>query len=272
MIAPAAHGQGSALAVLWRHRWLLRSLIGREIQNRYVGSIGGFAWALVHPLVLLGIYSVLFQTVFRVKFPELAHHPFIVFMAAAMWPWLAFAEGLSRGTQAVVANAPLVKKVAFPHELLVYAAVIASFAVYASGYALVLVVLWAIGISLHGWMLPWVLAYMLLLLIMASGLALAFSAVQAFVRDFEQLLGQVLSVLFFLTPILYPISMVPPALQVWMQANPLVHIVEPLRQALLFGAVPGATPLLLSMAGVLLAFAAGRWMFLRLSPYFEDVT
>lgn len=262
---------GGVFRKVWLQRWLLHRFVVREIQNRYAGSVGGLLWAMVHPLVLLGIYSLLFQVVFKVKFPEFSEYPFIVYLALAMWPWLAFSEGLSRGTQAVVANAALVKKVAFPHELLVYAAVLASFAIQFGGYVVVLMVLWLMGVNLSLAAAPTVFLMWGLLLVMSAGLALAFSAVQVFLRDFEQFLGHALSVLFYLTPILYPMSMVPAWMQNWMQANPLVHLIEPMRQALLLGHAPAWGPSAGMVLGVAVVVAGGRWVFLRLSPHFEDV-
>lgn len=264
--------QGGFFREVWQHRWLLWSFITREVHNRYAGSIAGYAWALVHPLVLLGIYSMLFMAVFKVKFPEMAEHPFVVFVALAMWPWLAFSEGLNRGTQAIVANAALIKKVSFPHELLVYAAVLSSTFIHWCGFALVVLVLAVSGVDLHWSMLPVVLMYLILLLGLTVALALMFASIQAFMRDFEQFLTQGLAVWFYLTPILYPMSIVPDGMSAWMAANPLMHIVEPLRQALLTGTAPPWWSLLgMGMATIALLGGA-RWMFLRLSPHFEDVT
>lgn len=264
--------QGVSLKGLWQHRWLLWRFFTREIQNRYAGSVAGYAWAFVHPLVLLGIYTMLFLAVFKVRIPEMAEHPFVVFMALAMWPWLAFSEGLSRGTQAIVANAALIKKVSFPHELLVYAAVLASFAVHISGFVLVLVVLAVSGVSLHWGMFPVVALCLILLLALTVALALIFSAVQAFMRDFEQLLAQGLAVLFYLTPILYPMSVVPEFMSSWMGVNPLVHLVEPLRQALLWGQAPAWWAMLAMLVALFVLQVMAHWVFHRLSPHFEDVT
>lgn len=271
-----AQGAGSSLPLRvaragWSHRWLAWSFVTRELSNRYAGSVAGLAWAFVHPLVQLALYSVLFVAVFKVRLPETTEHPFVVFMALGMWPWLAFSEGLSRGTLAVVNNAALVKKVAFPHFLLVYGAVTASFVVHLAGFAAVLLVLVAMGVKLHVELWPVLLWALLVLYLLAMGLALVFSAVQLFVRDFEQLLSQLLNLGFYLTPIIYPVSALPQWLQAGIAANPLTHVVEPLRAALLQGDWPDPWP----MAGVsllaLLTLLLGHGFFARLSPHFEDV-
>ena len=135
-----------------------------------------------------------------------------------------------------------------------------------------LIMLAVLGYAVHPLGLVWLGVFLLIQLVMTTGLALAFAAVQAFIRDFEQFLSQALSVLFYLTPILYPISMVPSPFREVMDFNPLVHVIEPMRQALLFG----TTPSWLNLAGMIvfaaLTFWTGRKLFNRLSPHFEDVT
>lgn len=257
---------------LFKYRWLMRNFLVRELRGRYAGSVLGLAWAFVHPLVMLAVYALLFEAVFKVRVAESHGQPFVVYVALAMWPWLAFADGLSRGTQAVVGNAALVKKVAFPHVLLIYAAVVASFVVHGAGYVLVLLIIGALGYHIAWGGLVWAAALYLLLLLFCIGLATAFACIQAFVRDFEQLLAQSLTVLFYLTPILYPIALVPDYLRTAMEFNPLVHLIQPMREALLTGAQPGGMAWLLVATFAVAALGVGHWMLGRLSPYFEDVS
>lgn len=261
----------SAAATLWRHRWLWLGFVRREISSRYLGSVGGMAWALLHPLALLAIYALVFQAVFKVRFAELERFPFVVFVATVLWPWMAFQEGLLRGTQAVVQHAALVKKVPFPHELLVYAAVSATFVVQLVGYALVCVLLALMGHALHWSALGWVLGWLLLLYALTLALALALATVQVFLRDVEQVLSQVLMVLFYATPILYPLSLAPGWLQDIMRWNPLMQVLDAVRQALLFGQTSSVLKMALLALAVALLFWLARKLFRRMSPYFEDM-
>lgn len=254
----------------WSQRWLLLSFVAKEIRSRYVGSLGGAAWVLIHPLILLGIYALLFRSVFRVHFPELEQHPFVVFVAVALWPWLAFQEGVQRASQAIRANAALVRKVAFSHELLVVASVTATFLLHMLGYGLVLAVLAAAGIRLQPAGLPVLAGLLVLLFCLTIGTALILAAMQVFVPDVEQFLGPVFSMLFYATPILYPSSAVPDWLRAIMQLNPVVHFVEPLRQALLYGASVPPWPSLMVWCAAPLLLLPALWFFKRLSPYFED--
>ena len=125
----------------FRSRWLFLQFTSREMSNRFAGSVLGGLWAFVHPLALLLVYGLVFSAVFSVRLPAAAGSSYLVFVAVALWPWLAFQEAVIRGTSAVTANAALVKKVPFEHALLVFSAVSACFAIHLFGYLVVLAVL-----------------------------------------------------------------------------------------------------------------------------------
>lgn len=255
---------------LWQHRWLFLALTEREIKNRYIGSAGGLLWAFLHPLLLLGIYGLVFRLVFKVSIPELGERPFVEFVALGLWPWLAFQESVQRGTQVIQNNASLVKKVAFPHELLVYATTTATFAIHMAGFAVVLLVLALVGQGFSYGGIGSGLLSLLLLFVLANALALSFAAFQVFLRDLDQFMPSVFMVLFYATPILYPLSLLPEMLRDAMAWNPLVYFISPLRDALIFGSPSfGATEFLI-LAASPVVFLGGRWLFMRLSPHFED--
>lgn len=265
---------GTSLQVqpaFWSHRWLLLSLFQRELRNRYAGTAGGLVWALLHPMLMLGIYAVVFQWVFQVRVPNApAGQPYLLSVALNLWPWLAFSEALLRGSMAVQQHAALVKKVSFPNELLVYSSVCASLAVHVAGYVLVLLLLTLWGLDVHWGAWPvWLWAWAVLGLV-ALGLALVLGALQVFLRDVEQLLGQGLTLFFYATPIIYPMALVPPALQRVMLVNPLAHVLEAVRQAGLGQGWPSVTVGLVALVAAAVLCWAGHVWFRRLSPHFED--
>jgi len=254
----------------WRHRWLLWTFTRREVTDRYAGSLAGLAWALAHPLALLAIYAFVFTAVFKVRLPAaVTEGSYVPFVAVTLWPWLMFADGLARGSAAVQANAALVRKVAFPHRLLVHANVLATFAVHGVGYIVVLLVLRALGEPIALSKLPHALLLVALLLIATIGIAACLAAIQVLVRDVGQLLGVVLMLLFYATPVLYPVALVPEAVRPWLQANPLTPVAERLREVLLGNAGLAAGDIVIALVAIAI-FAAGSWVFERLSPFFED--
>lgn len=254
----------------WSRRWLLISFFRRELSNRYAGTIGGGLWAFAQPVLLLAIYSFVFRRVFKVTFPELEDHSFVAFAATALWPWMAFSEGLTRGTHAVLANGSLVRKIRFPHEFLVYASVSAAFAIHLLGYVAVIGVLAVAGETFVWTHLVIVLLGWALLYAFAIGVALLTATLQVFLRDVDHMLGPTLTVLMYLTPILYPLSQVPSGAHPLMQLNPLVHFLEPIRNAMLFaGPLPIGT-MLPAAAIAVVALLVGWLAFERLSDYFEE--
>ena len=251
-----------------RDRALLANFFRRELFSRYLGSITGLAWAFVHPLALLAVYHFVFTTVFRTG--PMNGKSFLLFVAVALWPWLAAQEALQRGTVSIGGYAGLIRKVAFPHELVVYASVAATFALQFVGYVVVLVVLALFGEPVHFEGLLLAVPLWIILALAVTGLALALAALQVFIRDVEHILMPVLMILMYLTPILYPLSLVPDSMRPWVAANPFGYLVDRLRDALLDGRLAVGWPDAVVLALAVAIFAGGRWMFLRLSPHFED--
>ena len=251
-----------------RHRTLFANFFRRELFSRYLGSVTGLAWAFLHPLALLAVYHFVFTTVFRTG--PLNGKSFLLFVAVALWPWLAAQEALSRGTVSIAGYAGLIRKVAFPHELVVYASVAATLALQFAGYLAVLVVLALFGepVRFEGLLLA--VPLWIVLAVAVTGLALALAALQVFIRDIEHILMPLLMILMYLTPILYPLELVPEGMKPWVAANPFGYLVDRLRDALL----DGRLALRWSDAGAVAVaaglFVTGRWVFLRLSPHFED--
>ena len=267
---PATAGappRGSSL-IAGRDRALFLNFLRRELTTRYLGSVTGLAWALLNPIALLGVYHFVFTHIFRAT--GFAGQSFLAFVAVALWPWLAAQEALQRGAVSLASYSGMIRKVAFPHEIAVYASVGATFALQFAGYLAVLVVLKIAGEPIHLQGLVVALPVWLILAIGIVGLALALSALQVFVRDVEHVLMPLLMILMYLTPILYPLTMVPEGLRPWVAANPFGWVVARLREALLEGRLALRWQDLVALGIALALFALGRWIFRRLSPHFED--
>ena len=261
----AAPGGGRA-----RWSWLLLSFARRELASRYAGSAWGFAWSLLHPLAQLAIFAFVFTHVFRVGVP--AGYPdtsYTAFVALALWPWIMFSEGLTRAMGAISANAGLIRKVAFPHRLLVYSAILACCAIHLAGFVAVLLALRAMGdpIVLRG--LPAAVVLLVPYMLLATGLGAILAALQTLLRDVEHVVQVIITVLFYASPILYPASLIPQGFQAWVRFNPLAWFSERMREILLLGSGLVAGDLAWGVV-CLAVFGGGLWFFNRLSPSFED--
>ena len=219
---------------------------------------------------MLAIYGYVFGEIFKVRFPEADAVGFLGYLALGMWPWIAFAESVNRAINAVKSNAALVHKTALPHEIFVYATVLATFLTHLAGYAVVLLVLALMGKPLVWFMLPVVLYYMLLVLLLAVGLGLIVAALNVFLNDVERGIPLILTMWFFSTPILYSPSLLPAGVLPYLDLNPMAHIVVNIRQAMLEGQWVltwiDAVALIASLAVLIF----GRWFFNRCSARFED--
>ena len=249
---------------------LFADLLHRELRNRLVNAATGWLWLIVTPLLLLSVYGLVFGVIFQARVPPGLDMPFVAWLAVALWPWLAFSDGVLRGSLAIQQNAALISKVAVPRPLLTLSAQSASFLLQMIGYLVVLVTLLALGVPLSLRSLPFVLLVLFSLYLFSVGLALLLSAVQVFVRDLEQLLPTLFMFWFFLTPILYAPEILPGDVGRWLLLNPMTWWMEEIRAGLFHGKWLPDLTLFALLAGSLFTVWIGHRVFERLSPHFED--
>lgn len=249
-------------------RAVFRELLRRELEERYRGSLLGAAWLLVLPLLQLAVLA----WVFGQLLPARAHGgglPYAAFLALGLWPWNLFANAANRGVTALTDNAALIGKVAVPHALYVDARVAASVVLDLAGFVAVIATLLAFGVDLDLRGLPAALAGLAVVAVYALAAARLLAVMQVFLRDIATLVGQLLVLGFFLTPVLYDRSLLPPQAARWLAANPLVAPVETVRGAL-SGSAVGWPALGLSLAlGVGLLLLANV-LFRRARSHLED--
>ena len=258
------------LTTVSRQGWLALQFARREIVSRYAGGATGLAWTILHPLAQLAIFSFVFSQIFRAGVPpEFPGVSYTAFVAVALWPWLMFSESVQRGLGVIAANAGLIRKVALPTHVLVLAAVLACYAIHLAGFVCILVVLALAGERINLGGLPIAIVILAPYMLLACGIALALAALHTLLRDVEHVTSLLMTVLFYATPILYPITLIPAQWRDAARANPLSYLSERLRDALLGQPQPALNDLLVAaICG--LVFVAGLWVFRRLSPYFEE--
>jgi len=249
---------------------LYQTLMLRELRERYLSSIGGMLWALLLPVIMLAVYAFVFTKIFDARFPGEDGRSFVPYLAVALWPWLAFSESLQRATLAITGNEALIGKVAIPHEVLVYSACSATFVINLAGFVVVIAVLALSGTSLYWSGFPATLWALFLMAVLTLATSLIAAATQVFIRDLDHAMGAILMLLFFATPILYPLSAIPDQYVYWLQWNPLAYLVDMLRQSLLMGGYVFGWVDLLVAFGFLALLVVSRLYFNRLSHRFED--
>lgn len=255
---------------LARLRGLIWAMARRELEARYVGSIGGIVWAIVQPLVTVAVYWFVFSVGFRAQGPS--GMPFILYFLGGFVPWLFFNEVLNASIPSVVGNAHLVKKTLFPTQILPIVQIVAASVTHAA-LVITFVVLVAVGRDVPWWLLPQLVYYFLAMVVLALGLGWLLSALQVFSRDVQQGMGVFLNLWFWMTPIVWTEDLLPPRYHWIVDVNPLHHIVQGYRDTLLHGIGvwehPEAVLGYWLIAGT--AFVVGAHVFRRLKPEFADV-
>lgn len=250
-----------------RYRGLLRTLTVRELKARYRGSVLGYLWSLVNPLMLLVVYTFVFSTIFDPR--DKAVHPYGLFLVTGLFPWIWIQTSWLEGAGSLLANAGLIRKAAFPIEILPLVPVLANLVHFALALPVIgaaFAVYHAFGGSVSGptaLLLPLVV---LLQLPMAAGLALGFAALNAHFKDVRDLLSNLLTLLFFMTPILYTVERLAefPLVRAVVAANPFTPFTQAYQQTVFFGEVPGPGRWLAMLAISLGVWAAGAGLFQRL--------
>jgi ABC-type polysaccharide/polyol phosphate export permease len=254
---------------LVRHRGLLATLVARELKGRYRGSVLGFVWSLAQPLLLLAVYSFVFGHVFPPR-SGAGDQPYPLFLITGLFPWIWVSTALSEGTVSLVSNAGLIRRAVFPAELLPVVPVLSNLVHLLLALPVVALAIVAgriDGAAVGGW---GALAFPLIVALelpLVAGAALALAPLHAHFKDVRDLLASALTLLFFLTPILYSVEAVRaavPSLAWVVRLSPATPFTVAYQQALFAGVFP-APRLWLEMGAIaLVAWGIGTWVFGRL--------
>lgn len=255
----------ASLRALWRYRDLVRNLVSRDLRIKYKGSSLGFAWSLLHPLLLAAVYTFAFRYVIEVP---IAYFP--LFLLSGMLPWTFFSSALAMATGSVADNSALVRKVAFPRVILPVGAVGSQFAQFALMYAVII----PAGAALGPGATPALLALVPLVLLQLAftlGLALLLSTAYVYFRDTRHLLDVGLQILFWLTPVVYAAALVPPMLRRLLWLNPMAGFVSAYHAAVVDGHWPAPATVGALAAVSLVALTLGLVVFTRHQRRFAEL-
>lgn len=253
------------LARWWGQRYLVRQLVRREVAQRYRGSLLGGVWQILTPLLMLAVYTWIFSVVFQAKWGKPgagsgSHQiDFALNVFAGMLFLQVFVDTLSRAPSLITSNANYVKKVVFPLAVLPVVNLFASLFQFGVGLVIWGTFYFAVHHTLHPAMmgLPLILLPFLLLTL---GLAWFLSATGAYIRDIGPAMQMVLTLLTFVSPVFYPLDILPEALQAWLVLNPLSFIIEQGRAAMIQGLWPDLPGLLVyALVSGVVAVAGYAW-------------
>lgn len=248
-------------------RGLLGTLVSRELKARYRGSVLGFFWSLVTPLLLLGVYTFVFNFIFQPRIE--GADPYVLFLMTGLFPWTWVAASLLEGTQSLSANAGLIRKAVFPAEVLPMVSVISNLVHFLFAVPILiggLLVGRALGFPVGGW--PAVLFPVIVLLQIPAvgGITVGLAALNVHFKDVKDIVANLLALAFYMTPIIYPLSWITIPQLRWLVAwlNPFTPFTTAYQEVLFHGSVPGPALWLHMVAWAVLAWSAGSWLFDRL--------
>ncbi len=261
------------LQKLLRHRGLIQSLVARDLKARYRGSMLGFFWSFVNPLLLLTIYSFVFQYLLKNRVEAIQiHGPYAVFMFTALLPWTWFQSSLNEATGSLISGGNLIKKVLFPAEVLPIVTVVANMVHFLLGLPILIGFMAYYGIVPDWAELPWFVAVVGVQLLFTTALALLLSALAVHFRDVKDLVANLLTFWFFATPIIYFYGQ-PEFIdyKFYFDLNPFTHLAISYQELLFFQGPFGHKWWLIAMgAGSIGLFLAAYWVFDRLRDSFAE--
>ena len=254
----------STFQELWRYRSLVLALVGRHLSMRYRGSVLGFLWSFLNPLCLMAVYTLVFKYYIRFDVENYA-----IFLFCGLLPWLWNASSIIEGATSVVSSGHLITKSMFPAQILPTVAVITGMVHFLLSLPMLLIFMLIAGVDLPltALFLPVLVAFQFFFLL---GLALMLGALNVLFRDVQHLAGNLLTFLFFLCPILYPVTQVPEAYRFTMDYNPLAALTVSYQNILLEGHLPGIFPLVVLAVSLFASLAVGSFVFERYKESFAE--
>lgn len=248
------------------HKYLLSQLTLREIKARYKQSIVGYAWVLLNPLFQLLVYSFVFSIIFRFPTNDI---PYPIFLFAGLIPWIYLQTSITASTASLVDNADLLRKVYFPREVFIYAAILAKAIDFFFASSLLLIFMLFYRVEFHLTII-FIIPLIIIQIILSTGLSLFASTFNLFYRDVQHLMSLLLLMWLYLTPVVYPLSMVPKEYVFIYKLNPMVGIIEGYRSAL-FGNPFDTGIIFLSAVISIIIFISGFLVFKKSEKVFADI-
>jgi len=260
----------SGIKTLFSYRELLFSLTKKELKVKYRGSVLGFFWSLLNPILTMLVYSFVFSIVLRAGIEQ-----FAIFLICALLPFNFLSNSVNYGASSIISNSNLVNKIYFPREIIPLSIVLSNLVNFFFELAALFIVLGIMGYKfyIYLYLLPVLIIVQFFLVV---GMTLLVSALNVFFRDLQHLITIIMMVWFFGTPIIYPLSMVPERFQIFIKINPMTIYAAYYRNIFYYvkyqesAGFPSAVETLTALGITLLIFFIGYFVFKRLDPRFAE--
>jgi lipopolysaccharide transport system permease protein len=265
-----------SLKELYKFRVLIQNLVSRELKARYRGTVLGFLWSFFNPLLLMIIYTLVFGLILKggrgVEFGD-SSTVYAVFLFTGLLPWTWFSSSTLESANVLMIHGNLIKKILFPAEILPVVTVLSNLVHFSFGLPILLIFLVVFGKGLTLWAL-FLPVVMLVQMLFSLGLGMLISSLTVHFRDIKDILANLLTLWFFSTPIIYPLTFdslqKSSFLRTLLNLNPMTHIIEGYHTCLFYGAAPHWKKLGITFLVSLVLFAIGYAVFDRLRDSFPE--
>lgn len=249
------------------YRELLMELTKREIKQRYKQSVLGYAWVILNPLIQMIVMAFVFSKILRIGNLGV---PYPIFLYAGLLPWTLFTNSLNSSVNSLVGNAGLLTKIYFPRVIFIQSTILAKMVDFflSSTVFVLFMIFFQLPVT---WNVLWFIPIFLIQNLFTYGLSLLMAAFNLFYRDIQYLLGLLLLVWMYLTPVIYPVEMFPPQYQWIFQMNPMAVFINAYRQVILGGGMPNLLSLGIGLAASVVLYLVAVNLFKKLEGQFADV-
>lgn len=249
---------------LFQYRELLKTNVQKEIRGKYKGSFLGVLWSFLNPLLMVLVYALVFPYIMRVK-----QDNYLVFLITGVIPWNFFTTCVTSGCNCVWINGGIIKKVYFPREILPISVVASGLINFLISCIIILIFVIAGGI-MPTFNLLWLPVIAIIQSLLTLGVLFILSAINVYVRDIEYLVGFILQLIFYATPILYNATMFPEKYRWILYLNPMTHIIDAYRSIFYYGLMPELKSLIFIGILSLCVFIVGYQIFRKLEKGFAE--
>lgn len=253
------------LKEIYAYREMIFSLVRRDLKGRYKGSLLGFLWTFINPLLQLAVYTLVFSVIMRTGIDD-----YYLFLFVVLIPWIFFSTSLAGGASCIWSQKEMVKKIYFPREVLPISFVTSQFINMLLSFLVLFAVLLLSGKGIRLEALVYLPVIMLVEYLMALSVAFLTSAVNVYFRDLEYILAIVTMAWQFLSPVLYSVEQVPEEVLFIFQLNPLSPVMTAYRDILYYGRAPKLDTLLQAVVFGIVVFVLGTFFFGRLKRHFAE--